>query len=305
MDPKNIISHGGRRSGAAFSLCIILYILLSFAVQLAALAAFGKGSVGYSALCSLASVTAITVTIIIFAKSTGRKLTDITGYKRFDGIYLVFAFMFSAGMFFGFGFINQRIAEVFSSWGLSVSEAEIPLSDPLSLVIFTITLAILPAVIEEAFFRGLVLEGLKGIKAVYAILCVSAVFAVYHCSATQFFYQLIYGGALTLLALKSGSVLPSVAAHFLNNFTVIMLTYFSVSAEFLYKPAVIAAGMAVTLAAVAVAYFYRPKKTDGKDDTGNSADGRETEEKTVSRFFVYALPGIVFCVVLAVSALVV
>ena len=310
MEFKDILSRGGKKSGAAFTLLIILYILISFAIQLFALTAFGEGSVFYVAFCSLASVIAIIITVILFSKGTRRKINDLTGYKSFKPIYLLFAVMISAGMFFGFGFVNQKVAEIFSSWGLNVSGTEIPLYNIGSLILFIIILAVFPAVIEEAFFRGLVLDGIKGIKAFYAVICISVVFALYHCSATQFFYQLIYGGLLTVLAVKSGSVIPAAVAHFINNFTVIILTYFSVSVDFLYQPLFIAAGIAVTAAALILTILYgrkknyenkelQPEKTDEKNNVQNGG------KNTIKEFFIYACPGMVFCLIMAVSALLV
>ena len=342
MESENLFSHGGRRSGAAFSFAIIGYILLSFITQLFAWEAFGNGSVAYVALCSVASTAALFLTVVAFSNKTNRKLLNISGYGKFNPVYTLAAVFISAGMFFGFGFINQAVAEIFVSWGMRAWGAEIPLENVESLILFTFILAVLPAVVEEAFFRGVLVDGLKNIKTVYRIICVSVVFAIYHCSPAQFFYQFIYGAVLTYLTLKSGSVIPAAISHFLNNFTVLLLTYLATPTDFLYNPALIIAGMAataITVAAIALLNRKRPIASDARSSEDNencvrgtknkdtsefgdrqergkkiscgfiygcttADDGVTTERGTVSRFFIFASPGIVLCLILIVCSLV-
>ena len=78
-------------------------------------------------------------------------------------------------------------------------------------------LALLPAFLEELLFRGALLNVLRPYGDGFAILTTAAFFAVIHCNFEQapaaFLTGLLFGYA----AVISGSVWPTVLAHFLNN----------------------------------------------------------------------------------------
>jgi sodium transport system permease protein len=87
---------------------------------------------------------------------------------------------------------------------------------PLAIVVLAIALA--PAVCEEVLFRGALLRGLASrIHPLWALLIASAMFSVYHWKPVQMLPTFTLGLALGVLALRSGSILPSLIAHFLNN----------------------------------------------------------------------------------------
>ena len=101
--------------------------------------------------------------------------------------------------------------------------------------------ALLPALAEETFFRGVMLKG-SSRKVVHGILITSVCFALYHGNVTQLIYQFIYGVILSFLAIKAKSVLPCLVAHFINNFAILLLEYLKVSID-LYNGVTIALGL--------------------------------------------------------------
>jgi membrane protease YdiL (CAAX protease family) len=101
-------------------------------------------------------------------------------------------------------------------------------------VLFVI--AVFPAVMEETVFRGLILKGLRQSKEIYAVLLCGALFALYHQKPEQTVYQFCCGAAFALVALRSGSVLPTVVAHFINNAWILIMTKFSLTLDAIYTP---------------------------------------------------------------------
>jgi len=79
-------------------------------------------------------------------------------------------------------------------------------------------LAVSPAICEELLFRGLLLRatvrplGMRG-----AILLNGILFGVFHLSIHRFMPTLLLGLVLAYIALRSGSLLPGILFHFLNN----------------------------------------------------------------------------------------
>ncbi|MBK8913400.1 MAG: CPBP family intramembrane metalloprotease [Phycisphaerales bacterium] len=87
---------------------------------------------------------------------------------------------------------------------------------PLWLIV--LVLAVTAGVCEEVFFRGYVLSGLRpAIGPVAAIVVVALAFGVYHNSAHRLILTSALGIVLGLLALRSGSIWPSVLVHVLHN----------------------------------------------------------------------------------------
>ncbi len=87
---------------------------------------------------------------------------------------------------------------------------------PLAVVLLAVALA--PAVCEEVLFRGALLRGLASrIHPAAALLISSAMFSVYHFKPVQMLPTFTLGLVLGALALRTGSILPSTIAHFLNN----------------------------------------------------------------------------------------
>jgi membrane protease YdiL (CAAX protease family) len=91
---------------------------------------------------------------------------------------------------------------------------------PLPLVL--LATAVIPPVCEEIFFRGFinralmtVLPGLGG--RIGAILIGAAIFSAIHMEFTGLLQRFVLGAVLGFLVLVSGSVIPAILAHLVNN----------------------------------------------------------------------------------------
>jgi sodium transport system permease protein len=78
--------------------------------------------------------------------------------------------------------------------------------------------AVMPAVCEEILFRGVLARSLgKSLPLAVAAGISAVVFSAYHLSLVQALPTLTLGLLLGLVAIRADSVLPSIAAHALNN----------------------------------------------------------------------------------------
>lgn len=81
-----------------------------------------------------------------------------------------------------------------------------------------LVLALLPALCEEIAFRGFILTGLRrAFRPRAAVLLSAFLFAVYQMNVFQFVPHFVLGVVLGLLAVRSGSVLPSILFHLTYN----------------------------------------------------------------------------------------
>ena len=196
------------------------------------------------------------------------------------------------GMFLGLGFANIKISEVLADLGVKISQPTIPLNSIWQFLLFTITLAILPAIFEELFFRGLLLNSLEGHGTITKVVTVGICFALYHCNLGQLVYQFIYGVAFCLLALYTKSTLPCIIAHFINNFVIILFEYLGVYID-LFNPILIAIGLVAIIGFIAFTCVLNKIK-----------ENKQTTPKGIVEFYIlYGLLGIFICVLMIVTSL--
>lgn len=85
--------------------------------------------------------------------------------------------------------------------------------------------AVLPAVLEELYFRGLILGSYRGVEFFRAALASALLFAISHLDGQQFFYAFLMGLLFAYFTCRTHSVLPSMVTHFTINATQSVLAY--------------------------------------------------------------------------------
>ncbi len=276
------------QGGKAFSIMIAIYTLLSFIVQTALLKFTTNTSFMYIAVCSVISCIAI-ATVLLYQIRQNKCTYKTLGVKMFSVSSLFLAILIATGMFCGLGFVNISIIELLQNLSVSISSPNIVLDNVWQFLYFVFALGVLPAIIEELFFRGLFLNSLSGQSVLSKSLTVGLFFALYHCNLGQFIYQFIYGALLTILTIYAKSTLPAMITHFLNNFVALLFTYLKVSVNLL-SPILIACGIAGIVFALAV-MIIKIKKTDkGKSNSS-----------VKSVFMPYGILGVIICALMLVS----
>lgn len=97
---------------------------------------------------------------------------------------------------------------------------------PDSYLAAVLTLAFLPALMEELLFRYLPMKLLLPHSATVTVMFSSIMFAAAHCSVFQLIYALVAGVIFMSINIASRSVIPSLILHFVNNFISVTALYF-------------------------------------------------------------------------------
>ena len=107
---------------------------------------------------------------------------------------------------------------VFSLFGLSNNGGS-PISDDSrpSVLLYYLTVALLPALAEEFAFRGVIMGTLRPYSEPLALLVSSAAFALMHGNFVQIPFTFCCGLVFGFLVLRTNSLLPAIIVHFLNN----------------------------------------------------------------------------------------
>lgn len=119
---------------------------------------------------------------------------------------------------------SDMVQTNFTFFGLqnSVSMSE-DVSNPLEIVLYIISTAIVPAFAEEFAFRGILMGTLRKFGDSFAIITSAIIFGAMHGNIAQIPFAFILGLVLAYVACKTNSILPSIIIHFLNNFYAVML----------------------------------------------------------------------------------
>ena len=88
---------------------------------------------------------------------------------------------------------------------------------PLPLWVVWLVLGITPGICEELFFRGVVFSGLRRLGPWPAVLLSALLFGLAHASIYRLLPTFILGVLLGVLRWRSGSVVPGMAMHAINN----------------------------------------------------------------------------------------
>ena len=141
---------------------------------------------------------------------------------------------------------------------------------PMPLWIVWLVIGVTPAICEELFFRGLVFAGLRRLGVGAAVLGSALLFALAHASIYRLMPTLILGIVLGVLRWRSGSVVPGMVMHALNNGLIGTLAqrpdlaaWYGMQAASATMPwGPVLAGTAVMIAALGVLWVIAPAPGD-------------------------------------------
>lgn len=285
-----------RTGGKAFTMLMCIYLLTSLVLQSILGLVFKTDSIWFLFFSGITPAIAITLILCLYNRGNFSQFKSdfmLNGTKAKYWIVILPLFL---GMFFGLGFINGLIGEGIQALGGTLPQLKLPLTSVWEYLLMCLSYAVFPAVFEELFFRGLLLNSLKNTGETCAILSTALCFALYHCSLIQFVYQFIYGLILATIVYKTKSIIPSMALHFLNNFTVLSLEFFGVSVNLYYIWYII---FGLVILAVGIAFLVLPK---GKRNQNKSV--QEKGAKTKDFWFPFALFGAIVCAGMAILGVV-
>ncbi|OSZ82206.1 hypothetical protein CAP35_02750 [Chitinophagaceae bacterium IBVUCB1] len=150
-----------------------------------------------------------------------------------------------------------------------------------------IVMALIPAISEEFFFRGVLLRFAhqRMVKMTLPIIITSVLFGAVHGTLYNFLPIAIAGGLLCLIYYWSGSLLTGMVAHFVYNGTQIYMAYLSNSNETMQQisnakhlPVWVVAAGALVFAASLFA-FWKTKTPLPPDWSANFSEAELTEQK--------------------------
>ncbi len=284
-------------AGLNFTLAAVIPVILSFIAVWIFSASLGEG---YAQADSYRYVTYLLPQLtfaglaLFFFRKNRQRLPVCTVYRPCKWYYFLIAIALSFGLM-ALSELNGLFIGLLGKVGFKEPEPTIPTTAGWYLIPALLVIGVLPALFEETIFRGIQLGSMResGYGTAAAIFASGALFALFHGNPTQTVYQFICGVCYALLAVRSGSILPTMLAHFANNAVILSLDSagYADIPQHVKLPLYIVAGVVLLAVILYLAIFEK---------RGNRRGGA----KGGAKYFLAALVGIVVCIAEWVAALV-
>lgn len=292
----------GADGGTAFSVVSVVTLFIAVAYSFIIIAtgengaAFNQSDVGkfLSYFISTVGLVLSAGFIVLRGKFS---IKETCALKKFSPKFLLVVLLLAFGTLFGLSWLNTAFIDLLGHFGYKATVPAIPKNGVKDFILCTLLICVLPAFFEELLFRGFILASTKRLGLSFAVLTGGALFSIFHKNPAQTPYQFVMGVLMCLLAIKSGSLFPSIILHFINNFYIIIL-YFVAPSDFAFPPALEITLGVLAIIALGFAVYYLIKKCDQpqfeEQTTKKYSEIFDIKEQR-KQFFVFGLAGIALC----------
>ena len=212
----------GAKAGAVYSASVVFYVTVSLigGIVTGSFAVSGDPAAYIGFACSPVALALVFVLCPKVFNIPPAQAAPLKCRPRFFIASALAAF----GCLFALSPLNSLFVDGVRALGYEGAASAMPSFSGWGMAAGLVFAALLPAVCEELIFRGCILANARSAAGGVPAIFISAfLFALYHGSIQQTLYQFACGCIFALIALRSGSVLPSMLAHFLNNAAIVVL----------------------------------------------------------------------------------
>lgn len=302
---KNFFLSGGE-GGTVYSLVAMVSLVVSLFYSILVLYVKSE-SKWQTYLGYFLPVVSLGLVTLYSIKNRNLDFVQGVALKKFEKKYILIALLICAGALFSLSWINEAFISLMEKFfSYKANPIVLPKENGLDFVLCTIFICALPAFFEEVVFRGILLNGCKRLGDLFAIIAVGILFSLYHKNPMQTVYQFVLGAIYALLVIKSGSIIPAIIMHFLNNFYIIVL-YFLTSSDFTFSPTVnVILTVVGTICLIGgLAWLVLGCEKPLADEKLNEEYAKRIDVKQERKsFIIFSLMGVVVVLVLWISNLI-
>lgn len=227
MENKNFnykqLPLSAKGGGLAFSVAVVLNVFVGLIASVIIGASGLNGTDVAKYIGYLTSSIALIATVLIMRFMFNQPLRKFATVKC-NPKYILIGLLLIYGLLFSLNSLNGYLIKLFELMGYTPKSSTLPNLSSWNLLPAILVIAVLPAVLEEFLFRGIILNNIEGeVGSVRTIFLVGFLFSLYHGSVEQTIYQFICGCLFALLAIRSRSITPVVLIHFINNAIILIL----------------------------------------------------------------------------------
>ncbi len=260
-------------SVVAFLVAIIGFLLLGL-ITSPLLTLLNELNVGIGiSICISALISQLYIFLVafLFCKIKNVSLFGGGSKFRFDFAICLPALALSVGTFLFIMPVHMQFAEflgqvqenLFGASSLDEITVDFKLWDLPALLLYAIIMApFLPAICEEAFFRGVIMEGLREFGSLFAILVSGLLFALMHGNYAQMILQFVLGCEIAFVVIMTDHYFVGMVMHFVNNlfavvYSIVIESFSTINLTFGNFLQAFAILFGIILLCVAVVYYYK------------------------------------------------
>lgn len=174
----------------------------------------------------LLSPIAIALAIGILGYKEKKSPLKCLGSIKFESKPLIATLLIAFGMIFGLSELNVYFVSMLEGFGFSVGTPTLPSKTVINVIFTIIVVCVIPPIVEEIAFRGIILKSLEKTGEVFAVIASGLLFALFHMSPAQTIYQFVVGVIFALLTIKGKNIAYAVIVHAINNLYIVINYYF-------------------------------------------------------------------------------
>lgn len=146
--------------------------------------------------------------------------------KRTDASLGIGLVLLGLGMMTAANFVGSYISMFFEMFDVSSLSMEIEQDGSASAMwLNVLVIGVLPGLLEELLFRGVILQGLRPAGDMQALLCSSLMFGLMHGTMSQIPFAFVLGLVFGYITLKTGNILWTMGLHAFNNGAAVLMEY--------------------------------------------------------------------------------
>lgn len=215
----------GRTTNSLGTLLLIFFgleIIISLIAEIILLAV-GMESELYSAgelfllLNGMVSSLIFFFTGLIYCLIRQVRFATIFPFDKIKGTFLAQLCVIGLAFSLMSNYVVSLINNTFGLFGIENNGGSFDVGSEPNVLLYFLTVAVLPAFAEEFAFRGIIMGSLRSYSEGLAILISSAAFALMHGNFVQLPFTFCCGLVFAYMDIKTNSLLPSIIIHFFNN----------------------------------------------------------------------------------------
>ena len=212
-----------------FIIVSVLFVSIIFSAILSVVLASNPNFIGedvYIIISYFLGPVALFFAIGVLRYKTKKPIIKPIFAKKIDKKALIATVFIALGLMFGLSELNVIFVDLLKSINLTVKEPSLPTNSTINIILIIVSACVLPAILEEVAFRGIILNSLSRTGVVFAVIISGVLFSLFHMSPAQTIYQFLVGAIYSLIVIYGGNVIFVIIAHFINNLYVVLNYYY-------------------------------------------------------------------------------
>ncbi|MCH5303914.1 MAG: CPBP family intramembrane metalloprotease [Ruminococcus sp.] len=208
-----------------FAMQITMYVIAISGLTASILSASSYDTTVSLLLDNIVSIISIFFIGLFYCALSKTNLQKTIPIKKVSGKLLINLVFISLSV----AFISDYITEIFltnvSIFGIHNNVSlEFSTNNYIENILYVISVALIPPLVEEFAFRGIILHKLREYGDTFAVLISALLFGLVHGNIVQIPFAFIVGIALGFVTIKANSLIPAMITHFIINFSSVLIT---------------------------------------------------------------------------------